>query len=168
MTWIEYTALSVTSLIFLIGLATSLLPMIPGSLIVWTSILIHKLWMGDASVAWNIVILTGIITLIGQLADIVMGIWGARKFGASWKGAVGALLGAFIGLFIPPQLFWLIVGPVIGAIIGELLAGRTFKAGSKAGFGTVIGGIIAFALKFGLSVCVVAVFYASLLFEYLG
>ena len=166
MTWIEYTALSLTSLIFLIGLATSLLPVVPGSLIVWSGIIIHKLWMGDASVAWEIVITTGIITLIGQLADFVLGVWGARKFGASWKGAVGALLGAFVGLFLPPPLFWLIVGPVIGAIIGELLAGRSFKAGSKAGskagFGTVIGGIVAFALKFGLSVCVVAIFFLAL------
>ena len=162
MTWIEYIALSVTSLIFLIGLATSLLPVVPGSLIVWSGIMIHKLWMGDASVAWKIVLTTGIITLIGQLADLVLGVWGARRFGASWQGAVSALLGAFIGLFLPPPLLWLIVGPVIGAIIGELLAGRSFKAGSKAGIGTVIGGIVAFALKFGLSVCVVAIFFLAL------
>ncbi|MDG1241564.1 MAG: DUF456 domain-containing protein [Opitutae bacterium] len=162
MTWIEYTALSLVSLIFLIGLASSLLPVVPGSLIVWSGILIHKLWMGDASVTWKIVILTGVITLIGQLADFVMGVWGARKFGATWKGAVGALLGAFIGFFLPPPLLWLIVGPVIGAIIGELIAGRTFKAGSKAGFGTMIGGIIAFALKFGLSISVVVLFYLNL------
>ena len=162
MTWIEYTALSVTSLIFLIGLATSLFPVVPGSLIVWSGVIIHKLWMGDASVAWKIVIITGIITLSGQLADFVLGVWGARKFGASWKGTVGALLGAFIGFFLPPPLLWLIIGPVIGAIIGELLAGRSFKAGSQAGFGTVIGGIVAFAFKFGLSVCVVAIFFLAL------
>ena len=162
MTWIEYIALSVTSLIFLIGLATSLLPVVPGSLIVWSGIIIHKLWLGDDSVTWKIVIITGVITLIGQLADFVMGIWGARKFGASWKGALGAFLGAFVALFVPPPLFWLIIGPVVGAIIGELLAGRTFKAGSKAGFGTVVGGIVAFALKFSLSVCIVALFYVDL------
>jgi uncharacterized protein YqgC (DUF456 family) len=163
MTWIEYTALGTTSLIFLIGLATSLLPVVPGSLIVWSGILIHKLWMGEASVTWNIVILTGLITLGGQLADFAMGVWGARKFGASWKGVVGALLGALIGLLLPPQLFWLIVGPVVGAIIGELIAGRSLKCGSKAGFGTVLGGIVAFALKFGLSLCVIGTFFIALI-----
>jgi uncharacterized protein YqgC (DUF456 family) len=163
MTWLEYTALGVSSLIFLIGLAASLLPVVPGSLIVWMGVIVHKLWMGDASVAWKIVLITGVLTLIGQLADLVMGIWGARKFGATWKGAFGALLGAVIGFFIPPPLFWLIVGPVIGAIIGELAAGRSFKAGSKAGFGTVVGSIVAFALKFGLSVCVVSLFFLGLL-----
>jgi len=162
MTWIEYTALGLTSLIFMIGLATSLLPVVPGSLIVWSGIIIHKLWMDDASVTWKIVILTGVITLIGQIADFVMGVWGARKFGASWKGALGAFIGAFVGFFLPPPLLWLILGPVIGAVIGELCAGRTFKAGSKAGVGTIVGGLLAFALKFGLSVCVVALFYIDL------
>lgn len=164
MTWIEYTALSITSLIFLIGLITSVLPVVPGSLIVWSGVLIHKLWMGDASVSWKIVLLTGLLMLVGQIADFVMGVWGARKFGATWKGALGAFIGAIVGFFIPPPLFWLIVGPIIGAIIGELLAGRTFKEGGKAGVGTVVGGIVAFALKFGLSVCVVSIFFFALLF----
>ena len=164
MTWIEYTALSITSLIFLIGLITSVLPVVPGSLIVWSGVLIHKLWMGDASVSWKIVLLTGLLMLVGQIADFVMGVWGARKFGATWKGALGAFIGAIVGLFVPPPLFWLIVGPIIGAIIGELLAGRTFKEGGKAGVGTVVGGIVAFALKFGLSVCVVSIFFFALLF----
>ena len=91
-----------------------------------------------------------------------MGVWGARKFGASWKGAVGAFLGAFIGFFLPPPLLWLILGPIVGAIIGELCAGRTLQAGSKAGLCAIIGSIIAFALKFGFCLLVVALFYLDL------
>jgi hypothetical protein len=159
----EWTALSVASLVFMIGLAGSLLPVVPGSLIVWLGVIVHRLWMGaDASVAWKVVILTGVLTLLGQLADFVMGVWGARRFGATWKGAVGAFAGAFVGFFIPPPLFWLIVGPIIGAVIGELAAGRTFREGGKAGVGTVVGGIVAFALKFGISVCVIALFFFDL------
>ena len=163
MTWIEYIALGVTLLIFGTGLVTSILPVVPGSLIVWLGVIVHKLWMGEASATWKIVILTGVITLIGQLTDFVMGVWGARRFGASWKGAIGAFVGAGIGFFIPPPLLWLIVGPIVGAIIGELVAGRSFFDGGKAGVGTVLGGLLAFALKFGLSVCVVALFALDLL-----
>lgn len=165
MTGIEYTALALTCLIFLIGLITSLLPVVPGSVIVWIGVIAHRLWIGpDDTVSWKIVILTGILTLIGLLGDLVLGMWGARKFGASWKGAVGALGGAFIGFFLPPPLFWLIVGPILGAIVGELAAGRTFRAGGRAGLGTVIGGIVAFGLKFGISVCVIALFFLDLFF----
>jgi uncharacterized protein YqgC (DUF456 family) len=161
----EWNALAVSSLIFLIGLAGSLLPVVPGSFIVWLGVLVHRLWMGaEASVSWQIVIITGVLTLLGLLADFVMGVWGARRFGASWKGAVGAFVGAFVGFFIPPPLFWLIVGPIVGAIIGELAAGRSFRDGGKAGIGTVVGGIVAFALKFGISVCVIAIFFFDLAF----
>ncbi len=58
---------------------------------------------------------------------------------------------------------WLIVGPILGAVVGELVAGRSFRDGGKAGVGTIVGGILAFALKFGLSVCVVALFTWGLL-----
>lgn len=165
MNWIEITAHCVCILIFLIGLATSLLPIIPGNFIVWAGVIVHKLWLGDASVSWKIVLITGVLTLIGQTGDLFLGIWGARKFGASWKGAFGAILGACIGLFLPPPLFWLIVGPVIGAVAGELYAGRTWQEGSRAGVGTLIGGAVAFAVKFGLSVCVVGIFVLGLFFQ---
>lgn len=163
MTWVEYTALGVTGLIFLIGLVTSLLPVVPGNFIVWAGVIVHKLWLGDASVSWQIVIITGVLTLLGQAGDLLLGIWGARKFGATWKGAVGALLGAGIGFFVPPPLFWLIVGPILGAIAGEIYAGRTWQDGSRAGLGTIIGGAVAFAVKFGISVCIVGIFLLGLL-----
>jgi uncharacterized protein YqgC (DUF456 family) len=162
MTALEYTALGISSLVFLIGLAGSFLPIVPGSLIVWIGVIVHKLWIADGSVTWLVVVITGVLMGIGQLADIYMGIWGARKFGASWKGAVGAFLGALIGFFIPPPIFWLIVGPIVGAIVGELVAGRSFGAGSKAGIGTVVGGILAFALKFGISLSVIFLFFLDL------
>jgi uncharacterized protein YqgC (DUF456 family) len=164
MNWIEITALCVSSVFFLVGLAGAILPVIPANWIVWSGVLVHKFWLGEASVGWDVVAITGIITLVGQAGDLLLGLWGARRFGASWKGALGALLGAAIGLFLPPPLFWLIVGPILGAIAGELYAGRSWQDGSRAGLGTLIGGAIAFALKFGLSICVVGVFLMGLFF----
>ena len=51
----------------------------------------------------------------------------------------------------------------MGAVVGELAAGRTLQDGSKAGIGTVIGGILAFALNFGISLTVIALFFIDLL-----
>jgi uncharacterized protein YqgC (DUF456 family) len=161
MTTLEIAALTVSSLIFLVGLVSLVLPIVPGSVIIWLGVLVHKLWLGDASVSWQLVGITGLLTLVGLLADIFLGLWGARRFGATWRGALGAFAGAFVGLFIPPPLFWLIVGPIIGAVLGELVAGRSFKDGGRAGFGTVVGGLLAFALKIGLSIAVICLFFSS-------
>ena len=164
MTVMEYTALGLCSVIFILGLLGSLLPIVPGTLIVWVGVITHRLWMGpEDSVTWKIVIIAGLLMLMGQIADFVLGAWGARKFGASWKGTVGAFIGAFIGFFIPPPLLWLVLGPIMGAVVGELAAGRTLQDGSKAGIGTVIGGILAFALNFGISLTVIALFFIDLL-----
>jgi uncharacterized protein YqgC (DUF456 family) len=163
MTAIEWTALATTTLIMVVGLVCSLLPIVPGNLIVWLGIIVHRLWLGaEASVSWQFILITGGLTLLGQLADFFLGYWGARRFGASWKGAMGAVGGAFIGFFLPPPLFWLIVGPILGAIAGELAAGSTLRQGGSAGLGSVLGGILAFALKFALSICLAALFYAEL------
>lgn len=163
MTALEYTALGISTLIFMIGLVGSLVPVVPGSLIVWSGVLVHRLWMGEAaSISWKIVILTFGLMLIGQVADFFLGVLGAKWFGASWKGTLGAFLGAIIALFIPPQIITLMIGPTVGAVIGELAAGRNFKECGKAGVGTVVGGVLAFALKIGISTCVISLFFFDL------
>ena len=102
----EYTALGLCSVIFILGLLGSLLPIVPGTLIVWVGVITHRLWMGpEDSVTWKIVIIAGLLMLMGQIADFVLSAWGARKFGASWNGTMGAFLGAFIGFFMPPPPF---------------------------------------------------------------
>ena len=111
MTPMEYTALGLCSVIFILGLLGSLLPIVPGTFIVWIGVITHRLWMGpEDSVTWKIVIIAGLLMLMGQIADFVLSALGARKFGASWKCTMGALLGAFIGFFIPPPLLWLVLG----------------------------------------------------------
>lgn len=161
MTLTEQLAMLTTSAFFLLGVITSLLPIIPGGVIVWFGVLIHKIWLGDDSISWYLVAVTGMLTLLAQAADLYMGVWGARRFGASWRGVCGAIAGAIIGLFIPPPILWIIIGPFIGAIIGELSMGRNFREGSRAGFGTILGSLLAFSLKIAFSFLVIFLFYTS-------
>ena len=163
MPWFDISIALLVAIIFGIGLIFSLLPVLPGNLIVWLGVLVHQIALGEASVGWGFVVFSGIVTLVGQLADIALGIWGARRFGASWRGTLGALVGAVVGLFLPPPLLWLLLGPVVGAVLGEFWAGRTWREGSRAGLGSVLGGLLAFALKFGLSIGIVGGFVLLLL-----
>lgn len=98
MTWLDWTAHLIAALIFMIGLLTVLLPVIPGSVIVWLGILIHKLWMGDASVGWGLVAITGALTAFGLLGDFLLGYWGAkirRDLEGRRRCAVGRIGGIF-------------------------------------------------------------------------
>jgi uncharacterized protein len=155
--------LVVTGIIFFIGFLSTFLPILPGNAIVWLGILIHKLWVHENSVSWSVVIVTGILMIIAMLLDWVCTLWGARKFGASWRGALGALIGGFVGIFTPPPLVWVILGPVIGAVIAELLSGRALREATKAGIGTIIGSFISFLLKITIASFSIGLFYYEIL-----
>lgn len=158
-------ALILISLFFLIGLVGTLVPVIPGCVILWASIFVYKLVLPQ-SISWAFVFLSGGLTLLAQLLDYLCTYYGAKKFGGSMRGGVGALIGALLGPFVfaplvPPigSLMGLILGPVLGAFLGEISGGKNWKQSSKAGMGTVLGGMVSFILKFLIATVMVVLFY---------
>lgn len=150
------------TLLFMIGIAGTVLPVIPGNIIVFAGVLLHRLWLGDASIGWSWVIAAGFLALLAQAADWACTWWGAKRFGASWRGAVGALLGVFVAFVLPPPMFWIFFGPIIGAIVGELTAKRPFAEARKAGWGSFIGGLAAMGVKMFLAALTIIAFYIKL------
>lgn len=157
-----FYALFLVSLLFFIGFLASFLPILPGTVIIWAGIVIHKLWMGPASITWLQVGLATLLMAVSILADYIFTAWGAKRFGASWRGGAGAILGGIIALFIPPQLITLIVGPFLGAVLAELLGGNHTRGSFRAGVGTIVGGIVAFGLKFSLGITLILGFFLLL------
>ena len=157
---VEIFSLVVVSLFFLAGLIGSFAPVVPGSLLIWIGILVHKLWMGPESVSWSFVGWAACAVLLAQGLDVLCTWWGARRFGASWRGALGAVLGGLVGM-LTLGLIGLVLGPVLGAITAELLSDRSLRDAGRAGLGTVVGGITAFVLKFGISCAIIVGFFLA-------
>ncbi|MBC2594061.1 DUF456 domain-containing protein [Ruficoccus amylovorans] len=158
---IHWLPFLVTALIIFIGVVGSIIPILPGCVIIWSGIVIYKIWVpGDIS--WKVVIITGALAALAQVLDFIAGYWGAKKFGGTTRGAVGAVLGGIIGPFVFSPFIGLVVGPVLGAIIGELTARRTIKESGKAGVGTLVGGIASFIIKIGISFFMTALFYYAM------
>ncbi|MGJ3243757.1 MAG: DUF456 domain-containing protein [Opitutales bacterium] len=155
----ETWALLVAGGLVVIGLLSNLLPILPGQVIIFAGMVVHKVWLGEASVSWTYLAWMAGLTVLGLVADYLFAMWGAKRFGATWRGSLGALLGMAIGLFIPPPLFWLILGPIVGAIVAELLGGRAWKEAERAGLGTLLGALVALAVKLALSVIMAVTFF---------
>ncbi len=153
--------LILTIAIFLIGVAGSFLPIVPGTLVVWFGVLVHKLAMGDQSVSWGFFVAATALALGAQVLDFACSYWGARRFGASWQGAAGALVGGVLGLAFF-NLPGLILGPIAGAVLVELIKDRNWRRARRAGVGTLVGGIAAFVLKFSISCGIIAGFFWAL------
>lgn len=150
MTTEQMIGLGITLLVMLLGLIGSILPALPGTPLVFIAAIGHRLYFGENSVS-NLMlgILAGLM-ILSLVLDFAASMLGAKKFGATWRGAVGAAVGGIIGLFF--SLPGIILGPLIGAILLEMLGGREFKPAARAGVGAVIGLLLGVVGKFSIAV----------------
>jgi uncharacterized protein len=155
----EMIGLVVTILVMSIGLAGSVLPGIPSTPVVLIAAIGHRLYFGEASASTTVLVILGLISLFSVTLDYLASMVGARKLGATWRGVVGAIIGAVIGLFFGPP--GLILGPFIGALGFEMLGGRKFEEAARAGAGAVLGIFVGAIGKVACCVAMIALFIVS-------
>lgn len=126
---------TLTILLMVVGLAGTVLPLIPGSILIFGGALLNFLTL--ESIGWTTLIALAVLMILTQALDILSGSLGAKWFGATRWGAIGGILGAIIGLFF--GLIGIFVGPLIGALLGELLGGKGLLPAGKSSWGTVVG-----------------------------
>ena len=130
--------LSVGLILMLVGIAGSLLPVIPGVPVSWLGLLCLYL-APSLPFNWFFISITGVVAITLYILDYIIPAIGAKKFGGSKAGAWGTTIGLVVGL-IAPIPFGILIGPFAGALLGELLFNRTEgKAAVKAAFGSFIG-----------------------------
>jgi uncharacterized protein YqgC (DUF456 family) len=163
----EVLGFILTLLVMLCGVAGSVLPGLPGTPLIFAAALGHKLWFADQSASWLTVVVLGFLAVLSVLMDFVATTYGARRLGATWRGILGAMLGAIVGLFAFPP-FGLVLFPLVGAALAELIGGRPWKEAGKAGVGAAIG-VVAGALgKIGCSLAMVALWLFGVAWHLLG
>ena len=129
---------SIAILLMAAGLLGTVLPIFPGTTIILFAAILHRIMLGPAkSVGWRAIAALVLLTLISYALDFAGGYWGARRFGASKWGMLGATLGAIVGIFF--GIVGLFVGPVVGAIAGEFIGGKHLIKAGRAGWGSLLG-----------------------------
>ena len=157
----QIIGLGLALLVMLLGLIGSILPGLPGTPLVFLAAVGHRLYFGQASVS-NLVlgVLAGLM-VVSLLLDFAATALGAKKFGATWRGAVGAVVGGLCGLLL--VFPGIILGPFIGALLFELLGGKEFKAAASAGAGATLGLLLGLIGKFALTVVMAGLFAANVI-----
>lgn len=146
-------------LIMLVGLAGNVLPGLPGTPLVLVAAVLHRLYFGQASVGNIMLLVLVLLTAVAIALDYLAGAIGAKKFGATWRGAVGAVAGGLIGLFF--SIPGIILGPFIGATLFEMAGGQQFKPAAKAGAGAMAGLLVGAVGKLSLSAVMIGLFVIS-------
>jgi hypothetical protein len=155
----EIIGLVAALLVMCVGVAGSVLPVLPSTPLVVIAAVGHRLYFGDNSVSNLVLGLIIGLTLFSLLLDYVAGMVGAKKLGATWRGILGAVVGAIVGLFF--SLPGLILGPFIGAALFEMLGGRKWEEATRAGLGAVLGVLAGAVGKLACCLAMMALFTFS-------
>lgn len=143
--------------LFAVGLIGTIVPVLPGTTIILAAAIIHRVFSGAGkSVGWKTIVVLVLLTLLSYVFDFLGSYFGAKYFGASKWGALGAIVGMLIGLFF--GIIGLFAGPVIGAIAGEFIAGKRMIDAGRAGWGSLLGNFGATAAKLLIALAMIAIF----------
>jgi uncharacterized protein len=149
----------VAAMLILIGLAGAIVPALPGIPMIFGGIwLVARLDQYQHLGLWWLVAIAS-IGAVGLTVDLLSGVLGAKRVGASPRAVWGALLGTILGLFF--GLPGLLLGPFFGAVAGELSAGSSMQRGAHVGLSTWVGLLLGTIVKLVASVMMVALFGAG-------
>lgn len=152
---------TIAVLMIVAGVVGTVLPMLPGPLLVFAGLLLGAWIDGFAQVSIATVVALGVLTVLSWLVDYLSGVMGAQKVGATRHAIVGAAIGTVLGIFT--GLWGLLFMPLAGAAIGEYLAIRDHVRATRVGIATWIGMMIGAVLKIAITFLMIGVFVAALI-----
>ncbi len=138
------------SILMLLGLAGSILPILPGPPLSFIGLLVLALLRHfSPPLTPALVIILAIVTILVIAMDYIIPLLGAKRYGASKCGLWGSVLGMAIGMFWSP--FAMLAGAFIGAVVVEWLIGKKKGEALRAGWGVMVGTLFATILRLGVS-----------------
>lgn len=153
-------------LLMSVGVAGSVLPGLPSTPVVLLVAIGHKLYFGPAGADWWVIAVLALITVVSLVVDYLASVYGAKRLGATWRGALGAIVGGLIGIFF--NLPGILLGPFVGALVFELAGRRTVKQASMAGVGATLGLLAGVLGKLLCCVAMMLLFTADVIYRSLA
>jgi len=151
---------SVTLVLMAIGLIGAVLPIFPGPALIFAAAILHRSMLGtEKSIGWPSILALLLLTLASYAIDFAGGWLGARRFGATRWGILGAVAGAILGLFF--GLPGLLLGPVLGALTAEIISGKPLAPAGRAGWGALLGTVAAVLGKLLVALVMVSWFLVA-------
>ncbi len=154
---LHIVALVLTLAVMLVGVIGTVLPVIPGTILIFLAALVYALVEGFQAIGWPTLLVLGVLTVIATTADLWASSIGAKLGGASGWSVVVGLLGGLVG-FVLFSLPGAILGAVLGVLLVELIRLGDVKQALRAGSGWAIGWILSTVFQLGAGLVMVAIF----------
>jgi uncharacterized protein len=142
-----------------LGLAGAIIPTVPGIPLIFIGIWLiagadHYHHVGPGWLAC-----IAAVGGIGLTIDLLAGVLGVKRVGASRQAILGALLGTVIGVFF--GLPGLLLGPFLGSVLGEVAAGSSVLRSASVGVSAWLGLLFGTIVKLVSSLMMVAIWGAA-------
>lgn len=146
------------ALCMVVGLLGTVLPILPGTALILAGACVYDWCLAgpDARLGWGM--LLGLVAMVAAsyLVDFFFVAAGARRFGASRYGPLGAIGGLVVGFFLGPV--GILLGPPCGVVAVEMVTGKAFPAALRASWGTIVGSLTAGLARVSIAAAMVAWF----------
>ncbi|EGJ10312.1 MULTISPECIES: DUF456 domain-containing protein [Rubrivivax] len=148
-----------TVLLMLVGLAGTVLPVLPGTALVFAGAWLGAWIDGYERVGVYTVVVLGVMAALAWALDYVAALMGAKRVGASPQALVGAAIGTVAGLLA--GFVGVLFMPFIGAAAGEYLARRDEQRAMQVGLATGLGLLLGMVAKVAIAFAMVGVFIVA-------
>lgn len=141
-------------ILIMIGIAGSLLPLLPGPPIALAGLFVQLFREPDPFTSRFLWTWTAIVA-VSLILDYLLPVWTTKRFGGTKYGAWGCTIGFVLAFWMGP--LGVILGPFLGAFVGELIGGQTSKRSFRAALGSFAGFLLGSFLK--LVICFMMLYY---------
>jgi uncharacterized protein YqgC (DUF456 family) len=149
--------LILTLFVMLVGLIGIVLPVIPGTVLIFVAAFFYALAEGFQTIGWPTLVVLGLLAAVATSADIWASAVGAKLGGASGWSVVIGLVGGLVG-FVLFSLPGAIIGAILGVLLTEVLRVGDWRQALKAGSGWVLGWVVSTVLQLGIALTMAAIF----------
>jgi uncharacterized protein YqgC (DUF456 family) len=116
--------------LMLIGLLGSVIPVLPGPVLVFGGAVVVAAGGEFREIGWPTLALLGVLTATAWGAELVITTALTRRAGASWRTVAGAVAGGLLGGLLLGAAFTIVgvlFGAAIGAVVGVLFVERVWN-----------------------------------------
>lgn len=154
---LDTIVLALTLFVMLLGLIGTVLPIIPGTVLIFLAALIYALLEGFQAIGWPTLLVLLVLMIVATTADIWASTVGAKMGGASGWSIVAGLVGGLVG-FVAFSLPGAIIGAILGVLLTEIVRVGDLRQAFKAGGGWMLGWLLSTVLQLGIGLVMTAIF----------
>lgn len=141
----------------LLGLIGVVVPIIPGTLLIWLSTLVYAVATQFDVITPGAFAGLTLLAFITGTADLWLPLLGARGTGAGRRGLLFGVVGSLVGLLVG-SLPGSLIGYALGIIIGEYSRQNDWRLAVRASLGGLAGWGVATAVQLGGGLLMIIIF----------